>query len=319
MPDKIKYTGFAIAIAWPETYCKQSNSWYDTVTKVIGFSKNHYYKVGHAALVLVDSRNKKCHYFDFGRYHTPYNFGRVRSSLTDHGLTVNTIPEISDNGKEIENYNEILTELQLNKECHGEGRLNASYTQINFQKAFAKASYLVESSPHPYGPFRLSHNNCSRFVNMSISAGNPNWFLKFKLKYFVYFTPTPLNNVNSFGHKAELPKMLKNIAFKPLKIVDKTVLKTTLRSPERHQSLNESVQWISGEGAGSWFDIKELDDNYEVSRFNEEGELECRSIFKIHNGMSLDLNKSYKFDYLSHCSKVFLQQGDSLIELERIA
>jgi hypothetical protein len=34
-----KYTGFAIALAWPATWCKQSGAWYDPLTSFLGFSK----------------------------------------------------------------------------------------------------------------------------------------------------------------------------------------------------------------------------------------------------------------------------------------
>ena len=71
-------TGFAIALAWPETYCKQAGSWYEFITAALGINRNNYYKAGHAALVLVDGINKTCHYFDFGRYHSPFQHGRVK-------------------------------------------------------------------------------------------------------------------------------------------------------------------------------------------------------------------------------------------------
>ena len=65
-------TGFAIAIAWPETYCKQSGGWYEPITQFLGINRNNYYRAGHAALVLIDIANTKCHYFDFGRYHLAF-------------------------------------------------------------------------------------------------------------------------------------------------------------------------------------------------------------------------------------------------------
>ena len=122
-----KHTGFAIAIAWPETWCKQSGAWWDGLLNQLGISKNHYFKVGHAALVLVDSKTGNCFYFDFGRYHTPFKHGRVRSEKTDDGLKVITKAKISSDGKKIENFEEILTELQTNAECHGDGAIHASF------------------------------------------------------------------------------------------------------------------------------------------------------------------------------------------------
>ncbi len=53
MMTRNKHTGFAIALAWPQTYCKQPGAWYDPITLLLGINKNNYYKVGHAALVLI--------------------------------------------------------------------------------------------------------------------------------------------------------------------------------------------------------------------------------------------------------------------------
>ena len=79
------YSGFAIAVAWPETYCKQAGSWYDGILFSLGFSQHHYYKVGHAALVLINSEDNQCFYYDFGRYHALYHYGRfeVLSPIMD--------------------------------------------------------------------------------------------------------------------------------------------------------------------------------------------------------------------------------------------
>jgi len=316
MPDKIHYTGFAIAIAWPETYCKQPGYWYDRSSNLLGLSENHYYKAGHAALVLINSNNKECFYFDYGRYHTPFQHGRVRSALTDHGLVIKTIPVISNNGEKIENFNNILTELQQNPECHGEGKLYASYCRINFHKAFRKANMLQQRSPIPYGPFKYKGSNCSRFVNTSILAGKPNLKYSFMLKYFVPLTPTPLNNVNSLSNKIVLPKMLSNMPFYPIKISDKSILKNTLPRPERHQNIPGTSQWLSGEGAGSWFNIKPNNDKYLVSRYNQDGVLECEGKFAVSKNNIFNNNLPFKFIHLSHCSKIAIQQNNTIIEFK---
>ncbi len=192
-----KNTGFAIALAWPATYCKQPGAWYDPLMDWMGFSRNNYYKVGHAAVVLVDSENLSCHYFDFGRYHAPFNHGRVRSAETDHDLAIKTRPVLSEDGSTIENLSEILNELQTNRSCHGDGNLYASWCRIDFQSALNKANQMQDISPIPYGPFRRGSNNCSRFSSAVIRAGRPGWLYSFRMKYPVLLTPTPMNVVNS--------------------------------------------------------------------------------------------------------------------------
>lgn len=318
MLKKIHNTGFAIAIAWAETYCKQPGYWYDGLMEFLRISKNHYHKIGHAALVLIDSQKKECHYFDFGRYHTPFQYGRVRSSKTDHGLTIKTKPVISNNAKKIENYREILIELQMNAECHGEGNLHASYCSINFQKALKKAEQLQMDSPIPYGPFKYKGSNCSRFVNTSVIAGNRNWNILLKLKYLVPLTPTPLNNVNSLSNKIILAKMLAVTPFYSSKIEDKSVLTNTLPQPIRHKNIPKTAQWLSGEGAGSWFNIVPNSVNYLISRYNHEGKLECEGKFEIHNNTTYDKNSTFKFTHLSNCEKVRLQQNAVIIEFKRL-
>ena len=275
--------GFAIAIAWPETYCKQPGYWYDGISMLLGWSKNYYYKVGHAALVLIDEVNRKCHYFDFGRYHTPFKYGRVRNATTDPGLAIQTIPLISENGKHIENFEEILTELQLNPECHGEGKLHASYCRANFTEAFAKANLLLESSPIPYGPFKYKGSNCSRFVNAALLAGKPNLLASLKLRYLVPLTPMPLNNVKALPNKTLLPKMLSNEAFCPEKISDKGLLDETLPQPVRYSEIPLTAQCLSGEGVVSWFHITSDENNFFITRYNEHGLVECKGRFEFRN------------------------------------
>lgn len=313
-----KHTGFAIAIAWPETYCKQPGAWYDPIMLLLDINKNNYYKVGHAALVLINSETKKCHYFDFGRYHAPFQHGRVRSEITDHGLKINTIAEISEDGKNIENFNEILTELQLNHECHGEGALHASYCNINFEKAYQKALQLQQRSPIPYGPFRYKGSNCSRFVNTSIVAGKPDWIYSFKLKYFVFLTPTPLNNVNSLPNKVIIPKLLKTKAFCPIPIADKRKLKLTLEQPPKNDNIPDNAQWLSGEGYGSWFSINQHLENFRISRFSPEGELECDGLFKVSDNNSFNINLPFQIDHLSHCQSVVVKQSENIIVFKRL-
>lgn len=263
-----KYSGFAIAIAWPETYCKQPGAWYDPLTLFLGINQNNYYKVGHAALVLIDSKKLKAHYFDFGRYHTPYQQGRVRSAETDHELEIKTIPVLSKDGNEIANFWNILYELQNNIACHGEGKLFASYGPVCFELAFAKAKQMQEKSPIPYGPFKINGCNCSRFVNTVIRAGKPTFRHWIILTFKVPLTPTPISNVNALDNSLVLPKTLIHKPFFPLHKLARQMLKATLPNPERHPKIPENAQWLSGEGAGSWFVFDVENKLLKVSRYS---------------------------------------------------
>lgn len=191
--------GIAIALAWPETLCKQPGSWYDVPLKWIGINENNYYKVGHAAIVLIDNKSGYCHYFDFGRYHTPYQYGRVRSALTDHDLEMKSKAKVSKSGT-LENYGEILLELFGNESCHGIGKLHSSYCRINFERAYKKAVEMQTNSPIPYGPFLLKGTNCSRFVNTILLSGKPSLLYRLVLAYPKTLSPTPIGNVSALNN-----------------------------------------------------------------------------------------------------------------------
>lgn len=311
-----KHNGFAIALAWPQTYCKQPGAWYDGITSSLGFSENNYYKVGHAAVVLIDAIKSECHYFDFGRYHSPFQHGRVRGAITDHELKMQTKPLFAKNGKEIKNYNEILNELQNNKSCHGEGDLHASYCSINFNKAYNKAIKMQNNSPIPYGPFRYKGSNCSRFVYSVVNAGKPKLTFRIKLNFLVPLTPTPLSNISAFKNKQIILKPLGRTIFKPIKKPDKKLLKTTLIEPVKDKSIPKNSQWLSGEGAGSWFWTELIEDGINMKRFSPDGKLECSGFFR-NQFFQVQGNDKYRVSYPSNCSVLTLSINNKKITFER--
>ena len=318
MNSRELHTGFAIALAWPQTFCKEPGAWYDAVTRWLGINNNNYYKAGHAALVLIEEDGEKCHYFDFGRYHAPFQHGRVRSAETDHDLELKTIPQTSGDGKTILNFREILEELQQNPAYHGEGELHASYGKINFKAAYGRAVNMQKASPIPYGPFIRKGSNCSRFVNAVILAGNPKWNYRLRLKLLVPLTPTPRNNVNSLQHKLVLPKMLRSEAFFPMRRLNKLELKSTLPQPERHPDIPEDAQWLGGEGAGSWFAMEVQSKLLRVTRYSPAGIVECNGLYEGSNGHSLDPNGPFRVDYPSNCNEVNLKYDEGELQYERI-
>jgi len=315
---KTKIKGIAIAIAWPETYCKQPGSWYDPLMLRIGISKHYYYRAGHAALVLVDSASGHCQYFDFGRYHAPYQFGRVRSAATDPGLTVSTKAIISEDGLKILNFSDILEELQQNPECHGDGTIYASYVTIDFEKAIKKALEMQQRSPIPYGPFVFAGSNCSRFVQTVILASKPDLWSSLRLRYLLPFTPTPMSNVNALPNRTAIAKILATPNYCPKPVKKPKWLESTLPAPERHLPIPANAQWLSGEGAGSWFSIISENGSFIIIRYNSTGEIECQGKFKLYGEQIFDMNKPYRFEHLSHCKKVQISQEDTLLEFTAV-
>lgn len=187
-------TGAILAIAWPETRVRKVGMWYDYPLQVLGFSKNDYYIAGHAATAIIDYRTGEVHYFDFGRYHTPEKYGRVRDKYTDPELEVKTKSRIND--REIENIDEIILELNNNHHTHGEGKMRVSLLKnIDFEKAYSKAKELQSHELIHYGPIDPRGTNCSRFVAIIGSAGVNNLLQKLYFKVPYTLVATPLSNI----------------------------------------------------------------------------------------------------------------------------
>jgi hypothetical protein len=115
----LKNIDYIIPLAWPEAMVQSTGGWYDFVTNTLGIAKNGKYRAGHSAVLLVNSKNGKVFYFDYGRYHTPIGFGRVRDEKTDHELKITNVAAC--NNGTIKNIKAILLEIANNKSNHGEG------------------------------------------------------------------------------------------------------------------------------------------------------------------------------------------------------
>ena len=179
---------FIITLAWPEGMVIAPGSWYDKIASTKGK-----YRVGHSALILINSETKKAYYFDFGRYHTPQGYGRVRDIETDPDVAV-IDPEIQ-NG-EVANIEAILFQLSAMKATHGEGKMYASLImQINFDNAFSAAKKIQQQGMLPYGPFTRKGSNCSRFVASVIKSAGTSFIKKLRFTYPFCISPSPKRNV----------------------------------------------------------------------------------------------------------------------------
>ena len=179
---------FIITLAWPEGMVMAAGSWYDKI-----LSKKGKYRAGHSAVVLINSKRKKSHYFDFGRYHTPKGYGRVRDVETDPGLDL--VDPVIENGK-IVNFEEILIQLSEIKAIKATGKMYAALiTEVNFEKAFLTAKRIQKKEMIAYGPFVINGTNCSRFVSKIIKSSSPSWIKVLRLKYPFCISPSPKRNV----------------------------------------------------------------------------------------------------------------------------
>ena len=95
-------------------------------------------------------------------------------------------------------------------------------------------------------------------------------------------------------------------------------VKSTLPEPEKHTSIPANSQWLSGEGAGSWFSIKKENEKFYVSRYSPEGKVECEGEFVCKNEHQFSIEMKYQFVHLSHCKTVHIVQESSTFIFERV-
>ncbi len=180
--------------------------------RFLGFNKEGYYQVGHSAIIIINPDTGKCHYFDFGRYHAPFGYGRVRDEVTDHELRMKTKARISSEG--ISNVEEVVEEIASNESSHGTGVCYASCIVVDFNKAFSRAKEMQAASPIAYGPFLFNGTNCSRFVRTIVVSGISSAGLKTRLAFPLSLSPTPLGIVKTLGNVVTYP-LKKTIAVYP--------------------------------------------------------------------------------------------------------
>lgn len=314
--DSSRYTGFVVALAWPKAWAKEAGDGYDKLLRGLGFNDGGFYRVGHAALVLVNGADGSCHYFDFGRYHTPTGMGRVRDVDADHELAISTKAIAEE--KRILNLDQILCEVQSNPNTHASGPLYASYVRINFDEAHAAAKALQSKQILPYGPFEKEGLNCSRFVREIILAGDPNWAHALRLKVVPMITPTVLYPVSALYHWTKVPGCLDEEAEETkeqLSALPDSLFHQVLPVPECPANVSIDAQWLAGESSGSWFELEPVHDGYRMTRYSATGIQECSGILTQTNGPTWNVFDSFEITYPSNCSKVTLLVNGQTVEL----
>lgn len=202
---------FIITLAWPNGMVVAAGAWYDKL-----LSNNGQYRAGHSAIVLINSEKKSSHYFDFGRYHTPNGYGRVRDVETDHCLAF--VDPIIKN-EEILNIEDLLIQLSENKATLGEGKMYASVIpNSNFENAFYTAKSIQKKEMLAYGPFVKNGTNCSRFVATVIKSSGLSFIKKMRFKYPFCISPSPKRNVCISNHHYYVVENKKCIKVKKSKL-----------------------------------------------------------------------------------------------------
>lgn len=86
-----------------------------------------------------------------------------------------------------------------------------------------------------------------------------------------------------------------------------------LPQPERPSHIPTQSQWLSGQGAGSWFCLSKSENAravvYRIVRYSPSGEEECDGLFEV-NDTTFSIHETYQFTYLSHCALCTVLQGE---------
>jgi len=200
--------GTIISLAWPETKVIREGKWYDNFTRAFGFLDGEHYKAGHAACVLIEHKSGDTHYFDFGRYHTPFHFGRVRSAYTDPELKLLTKCKMGEN-EELQNMGQLLMELINNHSTHGDGTLYASeYHFIDFDKTINEAVKMQQQGVIAYGPLKPGGTNCSRFVATIALKGGVDWLTSILLRFPYTISPSPRSNTRIINNTGDIYRVI---------------------------------------------------------------------------------------------------------------
>ena len=88
-------------------------------------------------------------------------------------------------------------------------------------------------------------------------------------------------------------------------------------APLERKNVSERAQWLGGTGAGAWYEIKSVsEDKIKVARHQANGDNDFTFDF-VGPTDQIEFNKTYKFEYGSHGSKVILSQSGKTFEFTK--
>jgi len=331
-----------MVIAWPDVTARGDEMWM-AVLKKLGVVKNLNFKVGHAAIILIERSSGKMDYFDFGRYIAPRGYGRARSAVSDPRLSLSTRAAVAQDGS-ISNLQTVLEELhQLESATHGGGRMYFSIAHaINYAGAGAFAARLVGQGPVPYGAIAKGNNSCSRFVAQVLLAGmDADHPAKTHLLFPESLKPSPMSNVVNavadreiYCYHNHILKKLKitrwqslrfqtallshNLSARKARLLPCDRRAGSMAEPPRPTHLPRTAQWLGGIGEGAWFCLEKstVGETYQVVKYASHGGEEYRVVCKA--GSKVDLHAPYCFTYHLQHQHYVVMQGQEKIALKAV-
>ncbi len=330
-----RYADIAIPIAWPDQTARGDELWM-SLLKRIGIVKNLNFRVGHAAIVLIERNTGQLRYFDFGRYITPRGTGRARSALSDPRLRLHSLARFSGDGQLL-NLREILEELdRIEYATHGGGRLLCSVCQgLSFEKGVEFAENLVLRGPVNYGALAPRNNSCSRYIAQILTHALPKEDKRIRrILYPEFIKASPTSNVvnaSSSGTvifyqngimdelnmsryaslKFQIRQLYDNFTFSGAKRLGDDSRAGLTEEPARPVTVPENAQWLGGIGEGRWFALNESGGEYQISRFDPKGSIEY-TVEGIPD-KDFDTKETYSFTFYIHHREHCIVQKKQII------
>ncbi len=336
--DKAGFNDVLIPLSWPDQTARGDEKWMAFFAR-IGIVKNLNFRVGHAAILLVERASGQIKYFDFGRYLVPRGYGRARSARFDPRLIIQVSASFDQHG-EISNLQEIFDELYVKQVAtHGGGRTLFSICKgISYRRAEAYADQIVATGPILYGALAKNHNSCSRFVAQVLTEAMPaNDSRRRKILYPESLKASPTSNVVNaatqiddifcyYEHhiKAMPMRRIASLRFQVDLLKDNFSHKGgaklgcdkvpgMVQYGRKPASVPSNAQWIGGIGEGAWFALTVLEKSiYQLKRYDAGGELLYAQTMVADEGFSPhdDFRFTYHFSFEKHC---ILQRGTQYI------
>lgn len=324
--DYTSWDGILVILAYPEEMVSMIPKWYKKPMEWVGMVKNNKISAGHAACILIHKSTGELYYADFGRYITPFGYGRTRTKLTDPEVEFDFEVEINDKGILV-NKTKLLQHIyQQPSKTHGGNVMYASFNEkIDYEKCRNFIDDLNYSGSIIYDPFKSDASNCSRFVYDALLAGMTEKKDQNRLQRKSIVTASPLGNV-FFGSQSK-PYRIKNGKLKQINggsitTIIQYLFKYSEEDNHEHDfTPEEHMHFLGGVGDQAYFyfsDVSKADQGlFKAVRTNPKGEQIFEYTYRLAD-QGFDVQKEYQFVHDCNALWLTVKQGDKTYRFERV-